>query len=451
VYDLRDSNNNIEFGSVPWRSHILTKIAKSLPWEDIDPGECDVWGLTANFHIEREIIQMLCKHLGSTGKPVVVGGSDAFVDPTAYINAGATVVVMDKSGGSNQAAIDIACGSGTDYPYMLYTKDGYIKNGRPRLHPENWRLPDLSFVDISLGRTNWRKPFTPDSDFPTSELILDHGCDRACSFCATPLYGLGYQYMTPGRVREWLERQKEAGANSIGVMSDQFLARVLYPEKGDVPSGRTQLLQIVDHLRDLKLNWSFNNGIEIRKLTHGRGFKGGDCTVDMELMEALCGRSDGLGCASIYIPAERPLQGTDRHEKLLQWSDHVEMVKAIVRAGVPNITYSVIIGYPEETDESLAHLMDVMRELKEEIMSINPELNMVVNPNSFIPFPGTPERVSLVAEGLLSQDADPVLVNSWTPTYRTRALTGEELTEWQRKLFIEFSHKGRRGMTAYDE
>ena len=130
-------------------------------------------------------------------------------------------------------------------------------------------------------------------------LVPDIGCDRKCDFCQTPTYGNGYKQMTPERLLQWAEVQKEAGAQAISMTSDQFLARVLW--KG----GREQILEACRGLRDMDLAFFWPNGLELRKATIGRGFnrEGTDLRPDEELINALRGWDGGTGCGHAFIPA----------------------------------------------------------------------------------------------------------------------------------------------------
>jgi hypothetical protein len=49
---------------------------------------------------------MTIAHFASEGKPVVVGGSDASAELLYYLDAGATAIVIDKSGPANWPIFD---------------------------------------------------------------------------------------------------------------------------------------------------------------------------------------------------------------------------------------------------------------------------------------------------------------------------------------------------------
>lgn len=270
-----------------------------------------------------------------------------------------------------------------------------------------------------------------DIILPVGSVIPDLGCDRTCDFCQTPTYKLGYRRMTPQRTLEWVALLKEAGARAIYSSSDQFLGRVLFGE-----AGRQEILDIVNRLREMELPISWNNGLELKKATrgHGRGRDTEDFLPDEELVEAVWGWDGHVGCNYAYIPAERPVVGSQAYAKLLPWQQHVEMMSAIVRTGIPHIDYGVIVGLPDDSHQSLLHLEEALLELVQHLMSINPLLKFQVNPLAICPFPGTPQRQNIEQLGLLRFTDPTILGNWWTPSADTRYLSYEEVSQWQSRL-----------------
>ncbi len=83
--------------------------------------------------------------------------------------------------------------------------------------PEEWALPSLEVAKECLGTLP-----NVQGKVPVGSLVADIGCDRTCDFCMTPTYGTGYRRMSPETALKWLDIQKEAGAVSINIGSDQF-------------------------------------------------------------------------------------------------------------------------------------------------------------------------------------------------------------------------------------
>ena len=427
--DLREGKEEEEYGQIEWGGQTLKKLMIGSKITSLKPDAYDAWGVTVNFTRQREAAYRAIKHLASTGKPVVVGGSEAIGKPDIYLGAGAAAIVKDKSGGANWAIFDHVLGrpereklsgvllpDGTEYPKSF-----------PRLHPENWSLPSLDVVKDCLGDKhgdNKNKPLAP-----RGSVLVDIGCDRKCDFCQTPTYRLGYLRMSPQRALEWFQLQKEAGARAVQSFSDQFLGRILFE------GGRQEILDIVNGLREREIPVAWPNGLELKKATLGRGIRpDGDMTPDLELVQALWGWDGKVGCYFAYIPAERPVEGGQSYRKLMPWKEHCNMMREIVRAGVPMIHYGMIIGLADDSHESLLYLEEAISHLYQELKAINPKLDFRMRPFSIAPLPGTPLEREIRDSGLLMFDDPALLGGFWTACANTKHMSYLEVSEWQVRL-----------------
>jgi hypothetical protein len=295
--------------------------------------------------------------------------------------------------------------------------------------PEDWPVPSQDVVRATLGTEYWSTYF-PDKLAPIGSVFTDVGCDRKCDFCQTPEYKLGYKSMSPAVAGQWLKSQKDGGAGSVIGSSDQFLARLLWD------GGRDDILQIMQHLRDLDLGILWANGLELRKATRGRGFSKSDTDLspDEELIQALWGWDGTRGCYHAFIPAERPLQGRENYAKLLPWREHCELLKAIVRTGVPTLTYGCIIGFEDDDDRALNWLEEAVWELYEALLKINPQLYFQIAPFSLSPIPGTPQGRHFRESGLLRFEDPEIFGGIWVPCADTRHLSYADIADWQQRL-----------------
>jgi hypothetical protein len=131
--------------------------------------------------------------------------------------------------------------------------------------------------------------------------------------------------------------------------------------------------------------------------------------------------------------------GPQAYSKLLPWEQHCGMLEAIVRRGVPDLTYGVIIGLPEDSHASLQALLDAVKGLRARLKSINPALRFRITPYAIRPLPGTPQTAELRGSGTIVYD-DPVLQGGfWTACARTQHLAVEEVSEWQTRLVEEIN------------
>lgn len=428
MINLKDGKEETDFGTVTWRGMELRKVVVGR--ELTEPADsADMWAVTINYIQEREPACMIIRQLSEQGAKVVVGGSDAFADPEPYLEAGAYAVVQDKSGAANLSIADYVTGSPQREPLSgVILADGQkFKSKSPPMSPEDWPLPSQDVVKQSLGIDYWETQL-PESLLPIGSVMADIGCDRKCDFCETPLYRLGYRKMSPKTVLKWFAAQKEAGAKSVICPSDQFLGRVLW--KG----GREEVLEIMAGIRELGLAVLWGNGLEIKKLTVGRSLPNSDLTPDIELINAVWGWDGKSGCYQGYIPAERPTFGRESYAKLLPWQEHLTMVRAIVEAGVPDITYGVIVGLPDDSHDSLLGLHTAIEELYQEVKSINPDLVFNVTPYAIRPLPGTPQSAQLRSSGLLRFEDPAIIGGFWTACADTNHLSYAEVSDWQTKL-----------------
>ncbi len=440
LVNLRDGNHSEEFGEVVWKGMTLRKTYVGGKVAALDPHACDAWGITVNFSQDREVGCMVVERLAQGGRPVVVGGSDALAAPHHYLQAGAAAVVEDKSGGANRAIMDHVLGRPLRQPLAgVVLADGA---SYPRLvksiSPDDWAIPSVAVARDCLGTLPNVQGLAP-----VGSLVADIGCDRSCDFCMTPNYRTGFRKMSPRTALNWLEIQKAAGARSINVASDQFLARIL------LPGGRQEILDIVNGARQIGIAMMWPNGLELRKTTLGAGRNRGqtDLRPDEELLNALFGWDGKVGCPLAYCPAERPVFGREAYNKLLPWQEHCELMKAVVRTGVPVLTYGVIIGLPDDDHERLARLEEAISALLEDLTEINPELEFQTSCYSIIPLPGTRQAQTLRQEGLL-QFEDTCLWGAWTTTSNTRYLSYAQVSDWQIRL--SNIRRAPRGFTNYN-
>ncbi len=110
--NLRDGDYEENYGRITWRDIELTKNYVGVDIKTVDPESCEVWCITVNFTLYREIAIILLKHQASKGKAVVMGGSAPIAAPQVELRNGATVVVQDKSGAANWPLFNYLLGKG---------------------------------------------------------------------------------------------------------------------------------------------------------------------------------------------------------------------------------------------------------------------------------------------------------------------------------------------------
>ena len=431
LFNLKSGDYQHEMGRIPWKNTTLTKVYVGSNIAEVDPIGCDAWGVTANYAQEREVALIAVRHLSSRGRPVVVGGSDALSRPDIYFEAGAMAVVTDKSGAATVPVFEHVLGRKRTFApsgFVLAKSNLMPKRIQP-MSPQDWPVPSVEIAKQCMGTEYSGERFL-ENLLGIGSVFPDIGCDRTCDFCQTPLYRTGYRRMTPERTLEWLQVQKDAGAGSTVMISDQFLARALFP------NGRDEILEITRGAREMGMPLMWPNGLEVSKATLGHGRKNRDMTPDDELIEALWGWDGQVGGFLGYIPAERPMSGGERkpYPKVLPWQQHCEMLRRIVHAGLPVLVYGVIVGLPQDTHEDMLYLEEAIRELHQELKSINPDLEFQVASYSIAPILGTKQWDYLTGNGLLRFDDPGIVGEFWTATCDTHHMSYEEVSDWQIRL-----------------
>ena len=433
LINLKQGDCQEVYGTVTWRNRKYSKVSLGGKIEDVDPSAYAVWGVTNNFIQQREIACMTIRHLKRRGRPVVVGGSDAIAAPQVYLAAGAAAVVLDKSGAANVPVMNYVLGRTTRETLTgVLLADGVQPPRRVHrtLHPEDWPIPENSVIEQCLG-TQFRNLPLSEERLKLGSVIMDIGCDRHCDFCQTSTYRTGYHAMSPARSLQWLSAQKKAGAKSVISYSDQFLGRIL--KKG----GRDDILEIMRGIRELELAVFWDNGLELKKATLGRGIirnNQTDMTPDEELIKALWGWDGKAGCYLAYIPAERPVFGRENYAKLMPWQEHCRIVQRIAYAGVPNICYGIIIGFEDDSDDTLQRLEEAVSELYEDISTNNPSVDFQVIPMTLLPIPGTKQWDTIHDYGLLRINDTSLYGGFGLTTLDTHYLSYEQVADWQIRL-----------------
>src|SRR5947208_14161312 len=119
---------------------------------------------------------MMIRALTEQGGRVVVGGSDALAEPAPYLEAGAELIVRDKSGAANLAALAHVLGNDHPEPLagVMLRSGEQLPPRRPPMSPENWPLPDVGILRQCQGQEYWESPL-PERLLPVGSVMLDIG------------------------------------------------------------------------------------------------------------------------------------------------------------------------------------------------------------------------------------------------------------------------------------
>ena len=101
------------------------------------------------------------------------------------------------------------------------------------------------------------------------------------------------------------------------------------------------------------------------------------------------------GCMQVFVGMESGSQATlNMIQKGTKVSDYRRLVELSHQVGLP-LRFSMIVGFPNETDDSVNQTFDLIEELEEELFV------SVSGPKLFTPYPGVPQFDAAVSSGLV--------------------------------------------------
>lgn len=397
--------------------------------------ESDILVLTSNFTRSSGIMRDFIKYAKTVNPDakIIIGGSDATPRYDYYLKNGADVVVLGE--GEHIAPNVILALTGNrpleQLTGIAYIRDGSIKyNARnpvtDKVDVDDIPLPAFDLVDRYLEKyvEAFEGPLPDTVKTPVGILETSRGCMEACSFCTTPALRKGYRFMSTERIEGWLEHYKKFGIETLVLMEDNVLSRLAFP------NGRQKLIELFDLLEEYGFAWEFGNGLEIGKfMVDGR--------IDMELIEKMFyhGIKGGkhVGCYRLYTPLESlHLEPNKVHRKLKPYDQELEIIEAIASTGIPMMTFGIIIGRPDDDEESLKLTEERCLEIKRLVEAKG--VDAYFSPYLDVLLPGTPDYGKY--EKFLKYDIEryPELYHFHTSTIQTKSFAPENLTVLKREL-----------------
>lgn len=263
-----------------------------------------------------------------------------------------------------------------------------------------------------LGDPAWdliRPDFYPESQhgaffkkFPIAPIITTRGCPYSCTFCSAPiLSGKDLRHHSKDYVLRNISRlYHDYGIREFHIVDDNFTQ--------DIDYAKTIVIGIISLNLDISL--AMPNGIRMDYL-------------DDELLELL--KEAGLYLVSIAVES-----GNDEILKKMKKGTKVHKihrdVKLIKKHGM-DIAAFFILGFPEETLETIQDTIDLSMEL--------PLLR--ANYFTFLPLPGTESYQRLEENGEIDDvDWDHYYIMS--AAYTPPGVTREELLAIKKKAFLRF-------------
>lgn len=234
---------------------------------------------------------------------------------------------------------------------------GWKGNGKNILNEDRdfLNIEDLPFPYDGKGKEILLEYIRRSSD--TLENIgyeSSRGCPHKCGFCYNVFFHKNVcRVKSLEKIRTELLKLKELGVNKLTFYDDTFMA-----------GKKDLMLNILDLLQELDFRWIANVRIN---------------TFDDHLIK----KFKDAGCVYIFFGVESP---DDEVLKFIRKGQNRKMIDAGIevasRGGIPTL-YSLLIGLPGETEESMNRTLD----FADEIRRRHPGAEVPIQP--YVPLPGT--------------------------------------------------------------
>lgn len=395
--------------------------------------ETSIHGISSNFTNGAQLVADLAKYIKKVnpGSLVIVGGTDATFRPGFYLENGADMVIKGEGEYTFTRVLD-AYVNKKDFaaiPNVCVKNGSYDdKIDKSALLDMNILKPmalDLVYDLYEYGDTGEGMP--PDYvEKPYVCFETSRGCYNNCSFCTTPAKGK-YRYMTVDSVKKHFDYFKSKGIKTILFQEDNVLSRIQRNSKGEYiyPAGREDIIEIFKLAREYRFSWEFANGLEFGKLFYNN-------TYDYALCEALLWNEKNSarheGCYRVQIPIENLSDDADKKfPKLKSFSQQLEILKTIAQYGITYHNYNVIIGYPEDSAESLDNYISKCFTIKNELHKSCPDYNPYFNIFTLALLPGTADYKNFNSRLKFNIDRHPEVVSMYIPSMDTNSLSYYEV------------------------
>jgi hypothetical protein len=422
----RDPKKVEPYGEVFYGEARLDKLRLGMSFEDVreDLLESDIVGLTANFTQEANVICDFIRFSKSISDArVIVGGSDAIARPAHYLAAGADAVLLGEGevAGPKVVAALVKGGDLRAIDGIAYIVDGGIRNqGSPKsqISMEDVAYPALDIARLDEYYEDHEGSLPSGVRPPLMYFESSRGCKMVCTFCTTPYLRKGYRAMSTGRIEQWFDHFQKFGISTILLTEDNLLSRLHYS------GGREEILEIFRLMRARRFAWEFSNGFEIGKLADARG------NIDYELIDVMfSSRSVGdrfVGCYRSFMPIESLRDdGPKQFKKLRTWDIEKEILRAIAAAGLPAFGFGIMVGFVDDTPETLKITAQRCDELRAACFEANSRATQHFQIFNNILLPGTPNFQKFSERTDYDICAHPELFN-----FYTSILNGDHFGHW---------------------
>jgi radical SAM superfamily enzyme YgiQ (UPF0313 family) len=329
---------------------------------ELIPPDAGLIGISAPFSQLAAIVHEIAAAIKERypDKRLVLGGVYPSTQPELALTSAADLIVI---GEGETAFLKLANGVPPHQIQGVYAPgDAGTRSFLPAEQLTN--LDDIPFPDYDIPDMAGyfhRSPRQNRKEL-TASIITSRGCPFACEFCSVhPVYG-----------RKWRGRSTANVLAEMDLVTSRFGVTNFEFEDDNVTLQRDRAAEIIDGLiarqeRHPPLTWSTPNGVRID-------------TLDEALIRDIV-RS---GCREIVLALEHGDQEMlALMDKQLDVAKALEIIRMLVRYGMPRIVIFIIVGYPGESESRYRNSLRVLQE----IGSLGG--NIAICPNLAQPYPGT--------------------------------------------------------------
>lgn len=263
-------------------------------------------------------------------------------------------------------------------------------------------FPARDLIDYKTQSGHFSRGFS--NKMLSTELFTSRGCPVGCSFCAIQsTFGRTVRFRDPDFIEDEVKQMvREQNFNHVVIADDTF---TLKPERADA------ICEILG--RSGISSWNCDTRVN---------------SVTPDLLKTM----KRCGCEKVAFGVE---SGSQRILDLIGKGITVDQVRRAVlwakEAGIKHIEGNFIIGCdPSETIQDLEETRKLVTSLPWTFVSIA----------VIVPYPGTPVREQMMADGLIdiSCDWENYVIFGKSPGWRTEQLSADELLQHQRSLTRSF-------------
>lgn len=435
IIDMQLSQHRELYKTIKFGEKLLDCYRTGIAFEEINYKikETNYHAISSNFTNGAQIVVDFAKHVKKTNKDaiVVVGGTDATSRPNYYIDNGVDYVI--KGEGEVIFAKLISCLAKGDSPKDI--PNICTKHNKFDLRINKSFLLDLNEIppmaldlvkDISLYNDTGEgePPVQIRGNYVCFE--SSRGCMNTCSFCTSYLKGK-YRFMRPESVKKHFDYFKSHNINTILFQEDNILSRLHKNKSGEplYPDGRKDTIEIFKMAREYGFSWEFANGVEFGKLIE-------EDLIDYELMEALFwnekDENNWKGCYRVQIPLEYLSdEPSTKFTKLIDFNKQLKILEVILKMGVNWQTYNVIIGFLDDTHESIEKYRLKCQKIKDHLYGLDESYQPYFNIFNLTLLPGTPDYKKLYKHFKYSIDENPEMVGVYLSGFSGKHISNIEL------------------------